>query len=187
MISSKLFSMKITSDKEKEMKKILIGTLMLAMAISVCLPSKSDATPWSQQFYNDYASNAIYLWTNDSVLNPFTGITFDNAAVSGWNVFHDTGADLFFSGPVVPAKAGLFTITGAGSAYNFEWAEVLWNADFSGYTLLGAGHSSGSTTFNHRGDIVAPSMVTEPATMLLLGAGLIGLAGFGRKKLFKNA
>ena len=38
----------------------------------------------------------------------------------------------------------------------------------------------------HSGDTFKLAAIPEPTTMLLLGSGLIGLAGFGRKKFFKK-
>jgi hypothetical protein len=44
---------------------------------------------------------------------------------------------------------------------------------------------NGSQYFGYS-DTVAPNPIPEPTTMLLLGSGLIGLAGYGRKKFFKK-
>jgi hypothetical protein len=46
----------------------------------------------------------------------------------------------------------------------------------------------GETWVQIRGDLSSlnAAPVPEPATMLLVGSGLIGLAGYGRKKFFKK-
>jgi hypothetical protein len=58
---------------------------------------------------------------------------------------------------------------------------------YSHSTLLeGDSTGFGTVSYSVEGFQTNPNAVPEPATMLLLGAGLIGLAGYGRKKSFKK-
>ena len=65
---------------------------------------------------------------------------------------------------------------------------ILWvvGCKSSGKSNPVTGSNTVTTSAVEVGGGDGPSPVPEPATMLLLGSGLVGLAGVGRKKFFNK-
>jgi hypothetical protein len=135
---------------------------------------------------------------NESTLDP-TKLSLTGLSIIGWNWQYSEGS----LGGFGPYGKFDFNLVGSGSSRQdpLEFSVIVSDDSFSisvsdfatqlstaGY--LFAGHIAG---FEVPGSDITSAMfsttgnaIPEPATMLLLGSGLIGLAGYGRKKLFKK-
>jgi len=113
--------------------------------------------------------------TEEAWLEGILGLVYDDPSVN----YYDRKND-----PVGGGKA----LNNYDPGFNWEYAVVKWGDNWTAFGNDGDRLMSTAVDFTKGVSHITffnGSEVPEPATLLLLGAGLVGLAGFGRKRFKK--
>jgi len=145
------------------------------------LPLTVDWSIGTDHFLSDIGYGTDAPLTN--VPNPPRNFTYESTfsltetldAGTYWLTLQNAETPRTIAGSTRPALVAWDQNNGPSQA----WSNIV--GDLSVYTPPGSNNVGGSESFQIYG-----TAVPEPSTMLLLGSGLIGLAGYGRKKFFKK-
>jgi hypothetical protein len=169
----------------------------LSSSVSALTCSVNDLNPAAQACDGQFSGNDSAVALNNVDLFGYDDWQFLQKKDIGGGM--DTSIDVGLSVTTTNgAQSGSWTVTSdLSSLYNNiavvlkggpNWVAYLYDPAINGgdWTTAGLINGGGRQPDLSHLSLYARAAVPEPTTMLLLGAGLVGLAGFGRKKVFKK-